>query len=73
MYLNDTEYGGVLDIGDATGVRYTFRELYALLIKAEYNYSILRKIPACRQRYRISLALAISTELLKTSLVPQSG
>jgi len=54
VYLNDTEHGGVLDIGDATGVRYTFRELYRLLIKAEYYYSILGKIPACRQRYRIS-------------------
>lgn len=54
MYLNDTEYGGVLDIGDAIGVRYTFRELYPLLIKAEYYYGILGKIPACRRRYRIS-------------------
>jgi hypothetical protein len=54
VYLNDTEYGGVLDIGDATGVRSKFRELYPLLIKAEYYHSILRKISACRQRYRIS-------------------
>ena len=54
VYLNDTEYGGVLDIGDATGVRCTFRELYPLLIKAEYYHSILGKIPACRRRYRIS-------------------
>jgi len=27
VYLEDTEHGGVLDIGDATGVRYTLREL----------------------------------------------
>ena len=27
VYLKDTDHGGVLDIGDATGVRYTLRKL----------------------------------------------
>jgi hypothetical protein len=42
----------VLDIRDATGVYYTFRELCPLLVKVEYHHSILGKIPTCCQRYR---------------------
>ena len=48
VYLEDTEHAGVLDVGDATGVRYIFRELYSLLIKIEYHHSVLGKIPTGR-------------------------
>jgi hypothetical protein len=36
VYLNDTEHGEVLKIGDATGIRDIFRKLYPLLSKAEH-------------------------------------
>ena len=48
VYLEDTEHAGVLDVGDATGVRDIFRELYSLLIKVEYHHSLLGKVPTDR-------------------------
>jgi hypothetical protein len=54
VYLEDNEHGGVLDIGDATGVCDISRDLYQQLIEVEYNHNIFGKIPAYRQRYRIS-------------------
>jgi len=53
VYLEDTEHGGVLDIGDATGVRYTLQKLYLLLIQVEYHHNLLGKVLTCRQRHGI--------------------
>jgi hypothetical protein len=53
VYLEDTEHGGVLDIGDATEVRHTLQKLYPLLIQLEYHHNLLGEVPTCRQRYGI--------------------
>jgi hypothetical protein len=53
VYLEDTEHGGVLDIGDATGVRRILQKLYPLLIQVEYHYNLLGKVPTCCQRHGI--------------------
>lgn len=53
VYLEDSEHGGVLDIGDATGVRHILQKLYLLLIQIEYHHDLLGKVPTYRQRHGI--------------------
>lgn len=54
VYLEDTKHSGVLDIGDATGVRHILQKLYPQLIQIEYHHNLLGKVPAYRQRHGIS-------------------